>query len=90
MKTKLSAGNAMSGLFTVCAIAAAILTLVPERVAQDAQAPKPTAAAAVPKVVDVQLADVIAAQGNAAVRQIQVDARPLPPDLEMIAVEGRE
>ena len=91
MKTKLNAGPAVAGLITLCAIAAAILTLAPAGIEPEPKADVQAAAVPTPEMVEAQLADVIAAQGNAALKQIRAEtARPAPPDLDAVAVEQPE
>jgi len=91
MKRKLNAGPAIGGLITLFAIAAAILTLVPDRTEPKAEVTVPAAAVSAPEMVEVPLADAIAVQGNAALKQIRADARRLtPPDLKDVAVEQPE
>ena len=91
MKTKLNAGPAVAGLITLCAVAAAVLVLTPDRSEPKVEVEVRADASSTPEMVDVPLADVIAAQGNAALKQIRADgARPIAPDLNAVAVERPE
>lgn len=79
---------AAGGLITLCALAAAAIVLLSPGPAMDAISDPPPAARS-PEMVDVPLADVIAAQGNAALRQIRTESTRLAsPDLRNVAVEG--
>ena len=87
MKTKLKAGRAATGLITVCAIAAAVLMLAPAGTEPETKVDA-RPAVSTPEMVEAQLGDVIAAQGNAALKQIRADGvRLAPPDLSAVVVE---
>lgn len=78
---------AVAGFVTLCALAAAGLVLFPAAPTADIS-PELTPMAA-SGMVDAELADVIAAQGNAALKQIRAESTRLaPPDLRDVAVEG--
>lgn len=89
MRTLLAAPRwILGGAVTIGILLAIALVLVPHPTVTES-GPPPVAPASAPEMVEVLLADVIAAQGNAALVQIRAEStRVAPPDLEQLAVEG--